>query len=279
MNTYSVDRNEYTQVFVDVTKACNLKCGVCYQGDKKKQEYLDLDYWEKVCKNLSKRSVIRLTGGEPTLHPKLFDIIKIGRKYGHIMSVVSNGITLTDLNYVKELKKASPSLLVGISMDGGFTNRKAYELTNSQDLMDIKLKALQNLVEVKIKRISVGMIVIKNFNEGVIDDLLYLTNKYPTIKYVYTRPLVRVGHFVDYETYTVEELFELVKTKLNQPITRTVQRHKNCCGGCIAFIVGGKYQIGITDMGSEKCRYCVYRGKLTDNYTVEPFFCNMFDMT
>ena len=78
-------------------------------------------------------------------------------------------------------------------MDGGFTNRKAYELTNSQDLMDIKLKALQNLVEVKIKRISVGMIVIKNFNEGVIDDLLYLTNKYPTIKYL-------IGHH-EYREY------------------------------------------------------------------------------
>lgn len=278
MNTFSIDGNEYSQIFVDVTKACNLKCGVCYQGDKKKQEYLDVNYWEEVCKRLPKRCVVRLTGGEPTLHPRLIDIIEIGRKHGHIMSVVSNGITLQDLDYVKALKKASPSLLLGISMDGGFTNREVYKLTNNMDMLNIKMTALHNMVDAEIKRISIGMIVIKDVNETVIDDLIYLTNRFPTIKYVYTRPLVRVGHFVDYETYSVEELFEIVKTKINQPITRMVQRHKDCCGGCIAFIVGGKYQIGITDMGSETCRYCVYRGKLTNNYTVEPFFCNMFDM-
>jgi len=282
MNTFSIEKNEYRQIFVDVTKACNMNCNVCYQGDKKNnKEYLDLDYFRDVCRLLPNRVVFRLTGGEATLHPNLVDIVRVGGEYGNFMTLVTNGIVIAnDIDYVLELKNAARFFMAGVTLDGGLHNRDAYKLISNQDIMDTKLKAVENLFKAGVRRTSVGMIIVKGMNEDVIDDLLYIADNNKSMRYIFIRPLAPIGNFVGYETYSVEETFDVVKEKLRnkgKKITRMVERTPYCkdCRGCLCFIVDGKYQIGITDMSREQCRKCRYRGKLKNDYKIVPFFVDL----
>jgi len=282
MNTFSIEENEYLQIFVDVTKKCNMNCNVCYQGDKKNnKEFLDINYFEEVCKLLPKKVVFRLTGGEATLHPNLVDIVRIGGAHGNFMTLVTNGTMIAgNLNYVLKLKKAARFFMAGITLDGGFHNRDVYKLISNQDIMDTKLRALETLFRAGVRRTSAGMIIIKGMNEDVIDDLLQLADTHKSMRYLFIRPLAPIGNFVGYETYSVEETFEIVKERLkekNKKITRMVERTPYCkdCRGCLCFIVDGKYQIGITDMSRDQCRNCRYRGKLKNDYKIVPFFVDL----
>ncbi|MDR0613358.1 MAG: radical SAM protein [Dysgonamonadaceae bacterium] len=91
------------RVEVYLVDHCNLKCAGCgvfspLAGDK----YLDISMYQRDCQRLSELTgggieVIRLVGGEPTLHPKLPDICAVTREYFKISKIqmVTNGILLS----------------------------------------------------------------------------------------------------------------------------------------------------------------------------------------
>ena len=91
---------------VHVCEHCNLNCKGCYHfSPLAKEEFLDVVEWENDCKRLSilfdrEMEFISLMGGEPLLHPKICDLLKITRKYFDIgdVSIITNGILLLDMD-------------------------------------------------------------------------------------------------------------------------------------------------------------------------------------
>ncbi len=90
---------------VHICEHCNLNCKGCYHfSPLAKEEFLDVNEWEKDCKRLSElfngeMEFISLMGGEPLLHPKICELLKITRKYFKIgdVSIITNGILLLDM--------------------------------------------------------------------------------------------------------------------------------------------------------------------------------------
>jgi sulfatase maturation enzyme AslB (radical SAM superfamily) len=71
----------YNYVAVFLTLACNLKCSYCINhlsGDAKKQGYLPGEQWISLLNRLNLKKDLPLTfqGGEPTVHPDFYQIIK-----------------------------------------------------------------------------------------------------------------------------------------------------------------------------------------------------------
>lgn len=91
---------------VHICEHCNLNCKGCYHFSPIAQkEFLDVNEWEMHCKRLSElfegeMEFISLMGGEPLLHPKICDLLKITRKYFGIgdVSIITNGILLLDMD-------------------------------------------------------------------------------------------------------------------------------------------------------------------------------------
>jgi len=95
---------------VHLTNKCNLNCAGCLHFSSlcNKLEPLDINIYENDCKRLSQLTSgkivdIRLLGGEPLLHPDIYDIVTITRKYfpsynikdqTGVIEVVTNGILL-----------------------------------------------------------------------------------------------------------------------------------------------------------------------------------------
>ena len=90
------------QFEVDIVQHCNLDCKCCSQFSCiAEEEYVDINIFERDFKRLSElfnRSCKRiyLIGGEPLLHPRINDCIRIARKYFEIgeISIFTNGILL-----------------------------------------------------------------------------------------------------------------------------------------------------------------------------------------
>jgi MoaA/NifB/PqqE/SkfB family radical SAM enzyme len=91
-------------VMLEVTDACNVSCRACYK--KKGTSFKTLDEVEKdLNAGLALRPVhtVTISGGEPTLHPELFSIVKRVKSRGVHVFLLTNGVLIDD-EYLERLR-------------------------------------------------------------------------------------------------------------------------------------------------------------------------------
>ncbi|MBI5801260.1 MAG: radical SAM protein [Verrucomicrobia bacterium] len=104
----------------NITRRCNLKCIHCY-SDSDAREYPGELTWDQCCSvvdDLAEFGVpaVLLSGGEPLIHPRFFDLASYARGKGLRLTLSTNG-TLIDRAAAQRLKDTGFSY-VGISLDG-----------------------------------------------------------------------------------------------------------------------------------------------------------------
>lgn len=104
----------------NITRRCNLKCVHCY-SDSDAREYPGELTWEQcvaVVDDLAEYGVpaVLLSGGEPLIHPRFFELAGYARSKGLRLTLSTNG-TLIDRETALRLKALEFSY-VGISLDG-----------------------------------------------------------------------------------------------------------------------------------------------------------------
>ncbi|MGC8728698.1 MAG: radical SAM protein [Elusimicrobiales bacterium] len=98
------------KIDIKITFNCNNKCDFCAQGAKR--TFIERKTKSEVIKALkdgikSQANSVVFTGGEPTLHPDLIELIKEAKrlKYEYIQ-LQTNGRTLSDMSFLKKIKSA-----------------------------------------------------------------------------------------------------------------------------------------------------------------------------
>ena len=104
----------------NITRRCNLKCIHCY-SDSDAREYPGELTWDQctgVLDDLAQFGVpgVLLSGGEPLIHPRFFDLAGYARGKGLRLTLSTNG-TLIDRDAAQRLKETGFAY-VGISLDG-----------------------------------------------------------------------------------------------------------------------------------------------------------------
>lgn len=82
------------RLFLVITGNCNARCRLCHYWKQEEKRHLPLDFIGDRVEPLIHRYDIRLvilTGGEPTLHPRLPEIAGILKQAGAQVSLVTNG--------------------------------------------------------------------------------------------------------------------------------------------------------------------------------------------
>jgi len=107
-------------VIWNLLRRCNLSCRHCYANSFDKDFPGELSL-EQCLKNISSMKkahspAVILSGGEPLLHPHVFEIAKEVKAQGFYLALSSNGILLTDEIALK-LKEIDFNY-VGVSLDG-----------------------------------------------------------------------------------------------------------------------------------------------------------------
>lgn len=108
-------------IHFEINDQCNLSCFMCPRNCEmipKDTGWFDPAIIEQISGSFRYAHYIGLAGnGEPFLHPQLYDILKIIRRYGSVPSIVTNGTLLTE-EWIRRLIGLGPSILT-ISFDGG----------------------------------------------------------------------------------------------------------------------------------------------------------------
>ena len=103
-------------ILIDPTSACNLSCTGCWAGKYKKSDSLEESTIDRVITEAKELGIyfIVLSGGEPTLYPNLFDILKKHPDVGFMM--YTNGTLIDDemADRMLEVGNISPA----ISLEG-----------------------------------------------------------------------------------------------------------------------------------------------------------------
>ncbi|MBN2005229.1 MAG: radical SAM protein [Anaerolineae bacterium] len=114
-----------TSFYLYLTDGCNLNCRHCWiaprfvDGKPDPGECLDLDLLRKAvieAKPLGLNNA-KLTGGEPTLHPRFVEIADFLTAEGLSLTMETNG-TLIDAALAKHLKEKTKLWFVSVSLDG-----------------------------------------------------------------------------------------------------------------------------------------------------------------
>lgn len=128
----------------EVTDSCNLNCSFCHQKagqHKKMKEFFSLDRFEQIiasAKNEKKIQYVRITGGEPTLHPQIIGFLETVKKAGMYSILNTNAIAL-------DIEKLIPIVdLWKVSMPS-YKQDLTDSLTGSQQAWSCKMNTLRTL--------------------------------------------------------------------------------------------------------------------------------------
>jgi uncharacterized radical SAM superfamily Fe-S cluster-containing enzyme len=157
----------FRTLMINITHACNLKCNLCYLPDRDTTRDFTL---EEIKESISAYPgyVISLSGGEPTMRADLLEIIRHAKSEQKICCLVTNGIKLSDIDFVRKLKEAG---LVVINYSCNGLKKEAFTEIENADLLDIKLKGLENLKKVGGMFTQLSYTMAKGINDDQLGPL------------------------------------------------------------------------------------------------------------
>ncbi|MDI6708022.1 MAG: radical SAM protein [Candidatus Thermoplasmatota archaeon] len=164
---------------IDLTNRCNLACPICF-ANAATAGYIYEPSYKQVVEMLkmlrSNKPVpcpsVQFSGGEPTLHPHFFDIIKAAKELGFSqVQVATNGLKLLDLEFCQRMKDCGLST-VYLQFDG--LRDEIYRQARGKELLDIKLKVIENCNKVKPKPLSTVLVptIVNGINDNEVGEIL-----------------------------------------------------------------------------------------------------------
>ena len=156
--------NTFSNIVIDLTHRCNMECANCYIPNRDIPD-LNKNKLYNFLEKLPNRTYIRLIGAEPTMREDIFEIISTVKKIGHRPSLTTNGLKLGQLSYVEKLKEAGLRLLLH-SMNGA-DDDEIYKILDNGKWATIKVRALENIFKCKLP-VNTGTIIAKGTNEQTI---------------------------------------------------------------------------------------------------------------
>ena len=203
-------------VILNVTDRCNLDCAYCCADVSIHKNDPDID---KIKSSLQKivikdKTLVQLSGGEPTLRDDLPDIVKYAKEIGaKYVQLNSNGIRLSsDKLYVKELADAGLSF-VFMQFDG--TEDSIHQRIRNRSLSWVKQKAIDNCAEFNIG-VTLVPTLVKGVNTQNIGEIIrFAISQAPRVRGVHFQPVTYLGRFPglpsDSDRFTLDELIHEIQ--------------------------------------------------------------------
>jgi uncharacterized radical SAM superfamily Fe-S cluster-containing enzyme len=155
---------------ISVTNACNLHCPICFTYNRSDQIYhMTVEEMDRtvdwVIESSDHVDLINITGGEPTLHPQILDILHCCRRpeIGRI-TMNSNGLRLAeDMDLCEHLAELGIYVILSFNT----FNQETALILHGRDVVKAKLKAIDNLTRAGVK-MTLLHVMMRNTNENVI---------------------------------------------------------------------------------------------------------------
>ena len=164
----------FKKIYIEITNICNLKCKFCPETNRKK-EFMSVDDFEEIIEKIHKYTnlVCLHVKGEPLLHSKLEDILKVLEKYNLKANITTNG-TLIQEN-LEVIKNSKAVRQINFSLHSSTQN----EMFSNKYLQNI----FESVEELKDVIISYRLWNLKNIKENDINlEIIKSTEGYYNIQ-------------------------------------------------------------------------------------------------
>ncbi|MBX7209506.1 MAG: radical SAM protein [Verrucomicrobiaceae bacterium] len=133
-------------LYISILNSCNLRCQGCWVDVDKPRESLKLDELNKIVNDAKRHgnAFFGILGGEPFMHPELFDFL--GTHPDCYFQVFTNGQMITEkaAQTLRKLGNATPL----VSVEG--TATVSNERRGGKDVLNRTLRGLQNCLDARL---------------------------------------------------------------------------------------------------------------------------------
>lgn len=182
---------------IEVNQACNLDCPLCFAGagthlahNGFELTYQQVEFMlDRFVAAEGNPEVIQFSGGEPTLHPQIIDFVELAQAKGITYVMINtNGIKIArDDALLAELARVKPQIYLQFD---GFDPATNQALRGRDDLLAIKLRALERLAEADVRVVLVAAIE-RGVNDHEVGRIVEFGLRHPAVFGINFQPAFR----------------------------------------------------------------------------------------
>lgn len=217
---------------LEITARCNMNCTFCFAEPDGAQDP-SLDRVKRWIDDLTEpgKTLLQLSGGEPTVRDDLPEIVAYAKQAGcKYVQLNSNGLRLAeDEAFVKRLADAGLSF-VFMQFDG--VDDAVYEKLRRRPMLEVKKRAIEQCGRYGIGVTLVPVIVPGVNTEQIGDIIRFAIQRSPYVRGVHFQPVSYFGRIpelpADDDRYTLDELLEAVVSQ-SGGLIKEEQIAPSCC--------------------------------------------------
>lgn len=181
---------------IDVTSACNLACPACFAAAGPHGAHLSVSQigamMDRLIRCEGDPEVVQLSGGEPTLHPEIVEIVALAHEKGLGKVLINtNGVRLVeDPGLLDRLAEHDPTIYLQFD---GFTP-ETYRALRGRDLSELKREAVARISERGLRIVLVAT-VVRGVNDHEVGALVDYALAEPQVRSVNFQPATFTGRF------------------------------------------------------------------------------------
>ena len=201
---------------ISLIDKCNMRCVYCMPEDmifRPNYELMTCAEILRLVRLFAELGIdkIRLTGGEPTVHPDLIPIVRGIREQGiHRISMTTNGLRLAKL--ARPLKDAGLER-VNVSVDT-LDPEKFHRITRWGKLADV-MAGVYAAEAAGLTPLKINAVVVRGHNDDAVADLAALTlTHHWQVRYIEMMPFGEVAGFAQEAVVSQAEIIERIAAEL-----------------------------------------------------------------
>ena len=232
---------------IEVTSRCDLHCPVCF-ADSGPGFDLSLAQVERMLDRFveleGSPEVVQFSGGEPTLHPGIVDMIRAANDRGiGLVMLNSNGVRIAeDDAFLARLADVKPTVYLQFD---GFSPES--QTLRGRDLREVKFKALDRLAQAKLDVVLVPT-VDKHANHDQVGEIVRFGLQHPAVHGVAFQPVTLAGRLPAVDPLDRETIPDVIHGIAEQTDGLLVESdfipvpccHPTCRSATYLFLDGGK---------------------------------------
>jgi hypothetical protein len=212
-------RQDTCCVVLEVTKRCNLQCLFCFASGGEGSD-VPIAGLEQAFQDLTThgKTLVQLSGGEPTLRNDLPEIIAGAKRAGlRYVQLNTNGLRLAEEPHYATILAEAGLSFVFLQFDG--LTSDIYETLRGCDLLAIKKKAIANC-ETAGLGVTLVVTVVKGVNDDQLGEILrFAWANSPTVRGVNLQPVSYFGRIPnqpnDEHRLTLDTLVAEIESQTN----------------------------------------------------------------
>ena len=227
---------------VETTDDCNIQCKTCIaESSPGGKHYISLSDLQRIIESVKNVQgdidLLMLSGGEPTIHPQLFDMIDLCKKESvkHTM-IISNGVKIAeDEDFVKQLATYGEGIEVYLQFDS-LRAATLLEIRGADVSEKIRRDSVKNLEKYGI-HYTLVCVLKKGLNDKEISEIIGFAISKKFARGITFQPLKDIGRGSNFNKeanyLTLSEARQLVAETGYIPIDEMIPHP--CNGTCISI--------------------------------------------